>query len=136
MTLRTPSVVPAMVLVASCTNAGPVRIDELAPALAEVTCAKTFECCTPEQVAARFDDFGDPPTNQAECEALVGGFVSLGVSQLMQSVAAGRVVYHEDLAGECLSAVESLPCGGVDGPTYPRSNRVRSAHGRLLRAAR
>ena len=83
-----------------------IAVDDLPVEAAAVVCAKLFECCT----TAEFMDETFGADNVEQCEALYGGFSSLILTPLKDSIAKGRVVYHGDRLASCYDQVADASC--------------------------
>lgn len=93
----------------------PVPLSSLAQELAESSCAKMFECCTEAEIMMQFEGIDPPPSTEAECATTLAGFLTIGTATWMESVSAGRLAYHDDLAGDCLAVVDALTCDAYAG---------------------
>jgi hypothetical protein len=93
---------------------GPIAIEDLGMRLADVSCQKTFDCCTDAEIMKQFMDItymNQPITTEQECVAFTAGFFNgLALPQWQASIAAGRMEYDASAAGECVSASASLSC--------------------------
>jgi hypothetical protein len=93
---------------------GSVSVDDLGTELAKVGCSKIFECCTSTEVMAQFANItidGQPITTEAQCESFSGGlFASFLTPQYKDSIAAGRIAYDADAAGDCIDVAANLSC--------------------------
>jgi hypothetical protein len=102
------------VLLAGCGGGGSVSVDDLGTELAKVSCSKIFECCTSSEAMAQFANItynGQPITTEAQCEGFTGGlFTGLLTPEYKDSIAAGRIAYDADAAGDCLDAAANLSC--------------------------
>jgi hypothetical protein len=94
---------------------GSVEIEELGMRIAEVGCAKQFECCTDEEIAAENEDgFGSYDTEE-ECVTTIGGFFgALVTSSLRESIEAGRMAYDAEAMGACLDEAAGVSCADYD----------------------
>lgn len=101
-------------LLAGCGGSSSVPVDNLGPELAKVSCSKIFECCTSAEVMAQFANItynNQPITTEQQCEDFTGGlFAGLLTPDYKASIAAGRIDYDADAAGECLDAAANLSC--------------------------
>jgi hypothetical protein len=93
---------------------GSVSVDDLGTELAKVSCSKIFECCTSTEAMAQFANItynGQPITTEAQCEGFTGGlFTGLLTPEYKDSIAAGRIEYNADAAGDCLDTAANLSC--------------------------
>jgi len=114
--MRASTRLSVCVLIAACGGGGggAVGIDDLGTELAKVSCSKIFECCTSSEVMAQFANItynNQPITTEAQCEGFTGGlFTGLLTPQYKDSIAAGRIAYDADAAGNCLDAAANLSC--------------------------
>ncbi len=74
----------------------------------EAGCSKQFECCDATEIMEELGFFGI--TTEAECKSTLGAFAQIGVNQLNASIKAGRVVFHEDRASDCLELFAGMTC--------------------------
>lgn len=96
-----------------------VSLDELATELASASCERSFSCCDAAEIEAQFGFF-DIET-EAECTMVIAGFAEqFLIPQLEAGVESGRIVYHGDRMGACLSLMRSLECGAeLEGAGSP-----------------
>lgn len=88
-------------------SGGPVPPERLANAIANSTCAKLSACCT----ASEFMMATLGSKDEASCQLVFAGLVgNLFVKVLDDSIAAGRVIYHADLMGECIATIDAATC--------------------------
>jgi hypothetical protein len=87
-------------------SGGDVGLDGLPGALARTVCQKTYMCCT----AAERMNNPFVGSDVGSCQSMVGGFLTLVVPGLQDSVAKGRTVYHPDKLTSCLAAIDAQSC--------------------------
>jgi hypothetical protein len=87
----------------------PVPLEQFGRRTGEVMCGKMADCCT----AAEFmDEVG--VANESACNALFGGFIDGFLTPvLIESVEAGRLVYHGERFAACLDAMAALSCADL-----------------------
>jgi hypothetical protein len=83
-----------------------VPLQNLPLALGEASCAKIFECCSAEEIAAN-EFLGE---DEASCTITVAAFASFLVPPLQDAVAGGRAEYDGAALGECLALLEGFSC--------------------------
>ena len=95
---------------------GGVPIQNVPLELAQVACAKLYECCTPEEL---MDNLIAGDSEQG-CTVAYGAFMALGLAALQPSIEAGRIAYHGDALATCLPQVQATDCAtlraGNDDP--------------------
>lgn len=101
-------------LLAGCGGGGSVTLDKLGTELAQVSCSKTFECCTSAEIMDQFANIkvnGQPITTEDQCESFAGGlFAGLLTPEYQASLDAGRIEYDGEAAQSCLDGMASLGC--------------------------
>ncbi len=93
---------------------GPIAIEDLGMRLGDVSCQKMFECCTDAEIMKQFMNItymGQPISTEDQCVAYtVAFFNGLALPQWQASIAAGRMEYDANAAGDCVAASASLSC--------------------------
>jgi hypothetical protein len=111
--LDLPVLIACSLVAAACGggSSDPVPLEQLGRRTGEVMCGKMAECCT----AAEFmDEVG--VANESACNALFGGFIDGFLTPvLVDSVEAGRLVYHGDRFAACLEAMAEMSCAELHG---------------------
>lgn len=95
--LRTIVIAASMGLVTACGGGGSTSLSDLSDAYRSAMCDYYVRCGVVE--------------SQALCEQLLGG---LETAELEAAVAAGKVKYDGDAAGECLDAIGGRSCNPGD----------------------
>lgn len=99
---------------------GNLGIDELGDTLGSTTCSKIFECCSDAEVMDMFDGIDPPITTAAECTQFYNALINgLFLGQVQDAVDRGTIVYHGDLAADCLAAFRALDCSELDSISDP-----------------
>lgn len=107
-------VVCALLVGCGGTDSGPIAIEDLGMRLGDVSCQKVFECCTDAEIMKQFMNItfmNQPITTEDQCVAYTSAFFNgLALPQWQASIAAGRMAYDANAAGDCVAASESLSC--------------------------
>lgn len=105
-------VLVAIVLAGGCQTGGePVPLEDLAPAVSSVYCARAFECFSP---AERDELFGglELPDEQA-CIAYFSRAYFDALVDVSAAVRAGEITYDGHAATSCLSDIAGASCADV-----------------------
>jgi hypothetical protein len=98
-----------------------VPLDQLGSQLSTAECAKSFQCCTQDQLSTLFES-AVTLTTTAQCQTYVDQLLSgFAVPQYMASVAAGRADYDPEAAGACVSLIGGQSCAEFDMSRSPTS---------------
>lgn len=112
----------AMAALVGCDDGsqGPIPPDQITVETSKATCKKLASCCTDEEFA---DEAFDAET-EAECVQIYAAFADLVFDAVIQSIDAGRIIYHADRMGACIAAMEAVSCSefaaGGEGDVAPR----------------
>lgn len=88
---------------------GTASLDNLSSRVAGMYCGRIFGCCDSEERAEMFgDEFS--PSNESECSSQMTVLFDEQMQELQEAVDAGRLIFHEDKAAECLNHLESVDC--------------------------
>ena len=95
-------------------SGGQISLDNLGSELATESCSKMFECCTDAEIMAQFMGIkfeGQPITTEEQCTSFTTAFfVGFAVESYKASIAAGRIDYDADAAGDCLAVLRGVSC--------------------------
>jgi hypothetical protein len=100
--MRASQAVVMSMVVSGCTCGG-VAVSDLPSNAASTVCGKIYTCCTADE--AKPTNFGP---DEATCEKNVKN--NFDSSSLSKSESAGRIVYHADLAADCLAQYQAKSC--------------------------
>lgn len=120
----------ACVLLVGCGGDGAdIALDDLGRELAEVGCAKQFDCCSSAEIMEQYMGItidGRPIETEADCVDFANALLTgLGVAQWKASLEAGRIEYNADAAGDCVAALESLSCSEYNSGELPLGGDCR-----------
>jgi hypothetical protein len=87
-------------------SSGDATLEGLPGAVARTVCQKTYMCCS----AAERMNNPFVGSDVGSCQSMVGGFLTLVVPAIQDSVAKGRTVYHGDKMTSCLAALDAQSC--------------------------
>lgn len=109
MSWRCISILGAVLLGCGGGGGDSVSLDDLSGELAAASCERTFACCDAAEIESELGFF-DVET-EGECSTVIGAFIEqFLVPGLRSGVASGRLVYHGDRMGACLSLLRSVGC--------------------------
>jgi len=87
-------------------GAGGVPFDDAPTELAGAVCAKAFECCTEEELAA----IAIVGSSETQCRLAVATLLQLYSADIETSVEAGRAAYDGEAVAGCIAAQEGRAC--------------------------
>jgi hypothetical protein len=110
-----PSLALAIATLSGCPthSAGsPVPLDSLATRLSSASCALSERCGADLGVYERFLLH----EQVTDCPAQLASFVeSVGLAAIRAGIADGSIVYHPEIAAECVASYADATCAGVSG---------------------
>lgn len=99
---------------------GDLSIDELGDTIGSSTCEKIFECCNAAEVMSMFEGIDPPITNVAECTRFYNALLTgLLLGPIEDAIERGTIIYHGDLAADCLAAFEAQTCDEIQSVGDP-----------------
>lgn len=85
---------------------GGIPFDDAPTELAGAVCAKAFECCTAEELAA----LAVVGSSEAQCRIAVALLIELYGADIQDSIDAGRAAYDGEAVAGCIAAQEGRAC--------------------------
>lgn len=87
------------------------EIEELAKRMSTAFCDRSFNCCTTTEISEHYGSFFN---DEETCQDKVrGNLPEEHIPLLIELIESGKIIYHEELAADCLSAHDELDCAEV-----------------------
>ena len=99
-----------------CGGGGDPSLQQFFNDTASIECQQIFQCCDSTEIMDQFQGLNPPITTESGCvNSYQGLFQALLLPQMQASIDNGRMVYHADLAGACIDALDGLTCAEFSG---------------------
>lgn len=96
----------------------PVAVEELWGKSARLTCERFYVCCRAEERQGWLAKRASTDASFEQCTRDLTASLEARGKPLLDGIAAGKLVYHGDIAGQCLAKATAASCADFFASTF------------------